>query len=120
MSTKKRIIEIRSYNLKPGTGQAFHKLIMDESIPMLKRWNVDVLAFGPSLHDKDSYLLVRSYKDLTDRQQNQDAFYGSDEWMLGPREVIMALIENYTTVVMAVNDNLIEGLRIINTGIKQV
>jgi hypothetical protein len=52
---------------------------------MLQRWNVDVVAFGPSLHAEDSYYLIRSYASLEDRQQSQDAFYGSDEWKQGPQ-----------------------------------
>jgi hypothetical protein len=49
------------------------------SVPMLQRWNVDVVAFGASPQDKDSYYLIRSYDNLTHREQSQDAFYGSDE-----------------------------------------
>ena len=81
---------------------------------MLKRWNVEVVAFGPSLHEEDTYLVVRRYKDLEDRQQSQDAFYGSDEWKQGPREQIMALVENYTTVIIPANNNLIAGFKMIN------
>lgn len=114
MDTKNQIIEIRSYNLKTGMGQAFHKLVMEESIPMLKRWNIDTLAFGPSLHDKDSYLLIRSYKDLADCQQSLEAFYGSDEWKQGPEEAIIALIDNYTTVVVPVDVTLVNSLKSIN------
>jgi hypothetical protein len=61
------IIEILCLSLKPGSRVAFHNLYMQLSLLMLKRWNVDVLAFGPSLHEEDSYL-VRRYKDLADRQ----------------------------------------------------
>jgi hypothetical protein len=95
-----KMIELRSYNLKPGTRAAFNKLFLEEALPMLKRWSVDVVAFGPSLHDEDSYFLIRGYKDLEDRRQREDAFYGSNEWKNGPREAILALIENYTTVVI--------------------
>jgi len=108
------IAEIFCINLKPGTGTAFNKIYIEQSLPLQKRWKVDILAFGPSLHDEDSYLVVRRYKDLADRQQSQDSFYGSDEWKKGPREAILALIENYTTVVVPVNAALLEGLKGIN------
>jgi hypothetical protein len=58
------------------------------------------VAFGPSLHDEDSYFLIRSYKDLQNLQQSEDAFYSSEEWKKGPREAILSLILNYTTVVL--------------------
>ena len=73
-------VEIRSYNLKPNTRDQFHQLFLEQALPMLQRWNVDVVAFGASPHDKDSYYLIRCYESLTHREQSQDAFYGSDEW----------------------------------------
>jgi hypothetical protein len=95
-----RIIEIRSYNLKPGTRGEFQKLFIEEALPMLRRWNVEVVSYGPSLHDENTYFLIRAYASLEDRQKSQDDFYGSEEWRKGPRESILALIENYTTIVV--------------------
>ena len=78
---------------------------------MLKRWNVDVIAFGPSPHDEDSYYLIRRYDSLAHREQSQDDFYGSDEWKQGPREPILALIENYTSIVLEIDAATHNGLR---------
>jgi hypothetical protein len=79
-----RFVEIRSYNLKPGTRSAFRALMTEQGLPMLRRWNVDVVAYGPSLHDEDSYVLIRAYASLEERQRSQDDFYGSAEWRQGP------------------------------------
>lgn len=94
------IIEIRTYTLKAGSGAAFHRAVVEESLPMLRRWGVDVVACGPSLDDEDSYYLIRAYPSLEDRQRDQDAFYGSDEWRNGPRETIVSQIESHITVVL--------------------
>ena len=48
-------IEIRSLNLKPGKRDEFHRLYIEQVLPLLKRWNFDVVAHGPSLHDENSY-----------------------------------------------------------------
>src|SRR5690348_12777736 len=72
------IVEIRSYNLKPGHREEFHRLFTEETCPMLKRWKVDVVAFGPSPQDNFSYYLIRRYNDLSDLEQSQEDFYGSD------------------------------------------
>ena len=104
------IIEIRSYNLKPGTRATLHDLFVREALPMLKRWEVKVVAYGPSLHDENSYYLIRSYKSLEDREQSQDAFYGSDEWRSGPREAILALIESYMDTVIEVDEVTFSGI----------
>ena len=109
--TAERVVEIRSYNLKAGTRDRFHQLFLREALPMLRRWKVDVVAYGPSLHDDNSWYLMRSFPSLEDRQKSEDAFYGSDEWKQGPREAILADIESYTTVVLHFDDTTLQGLR---------
>ena len=37
-------VEIRSYNLKPGIREEFQRLYTEQSLPLLKRWNFDVIA----------------------------------------------------------------------------
>lgn len=106
-----RWVEIRSYNLKPGTRDEFHRLVVDESIPMLDRWQMDVVAFGPSPHDDDSYYLMRSFASLEDRDQREDAFYGSDEWRKGPRQAVLALIDSMTSILVELDEATINGLR---------
>ena len=34
----------------------------------------------------------------------EDAFYGSDDWRLGPREAILALLENYIDIVLELDE----------------
>jgi hypothetical protein len=104
-------LEIRSYNLKPGSRNEFHRLFMEEAFPLLKRWNVDVVAYGPSLHDENSYYLMRRYDSLAQREDSENAFYSSDEWRQGPREAIIALIENYTEIVLELDEVTLQGLR---------
>jgi hypothetical protein len=104
-------VEIRSYNLKPGTREEFHRLFFEAALPLLQQWNVDVVASGPSLHDKNSYYLIRSFHSLSHREEIENAFYGSDEWRKGPREQIIALIESYTEIVLELDEVTVQGLR---------
>lgn len=108
---QQRTVEIRSYNLKPGTRDRFHALFLEEALPMLQRWKVDVVAYGPSLHDQDSYFLMRAFESVEQRQKSEDAFYGSDEWIKGPRERVLADIDSYTTIVIHVDEATLNGLR---------
>jgi hypothetical protein len=107
----KKCVEIRSYNLKPGTRAQFDRAMTNEAVPMLLRWQVDVVSWGPSPHDEDSYYLIRSYASLAERQDSQDRFYGSDEWRQGPREGIVGLIDSYTSVVIEMGETTIAALR---------
>jgi ketosteroid isomerase-like protein len=105
------VVEIRSYNLKPGTRERFHRLFVNEGLPLLRRWKVDVVAYGPSLHDNDSYFLIRAFDGLGERQTSEDAFYGSEEWKQGPRERVLADIDSYTTIVVRLDAATLKGLR---------
>jgi len=107
----KRLVEIRSYNLKAGHREAFHRLVVEKSLPLLKKWNVDLVDFGPSPHDDDSYYLIRAYRDLADRQASQDAFYGSADWRQGPRDEILPLIDTHTSIVIEMDDTTVNALR---------
>lgn len=104
-------IEIRSYNLKPGTRSEFHHLFVEKSLPLLQRWNLDVVAYGPSLHDENSYYLMRRFDSLSHLEESENAFYNSDDWRKGPREAIIALIENYTEVVLELDESTVQALR---------
>ncbi len=104
-------VEFRSLNLKTGTREQFHRLYIKESLPLLKRWNIDVVAHGPSLHDENTYYVIRRFDSLAQREQTEDAFYGSDDWIKGPREAMLALIETYTDIVLELDEVTIQGLR---------
>jgi ketosteroid isomerase-like protein len=105
------LLEIRSYTLKPGERERFHDRFVRESLPLLHRWKVDVVAFGPSLHDRDSYVLMRAFQDIEARERQEEAFYASAEWRDGPREAVLAAIDSYTTIVIRVDAATLEGLR---------
>jgi len=106
-----RFVEFRSYTLRPGSGAAFHMLVLEKSLPLLHKWKIDVLAAGPSVHDQDSYFLIRVYDSLEQRQQSQDSFYGSADWRQGPREAIVALIDSSTSIVVELSEESVAALR---------
>lgn len=105
------VLEIRGYNLRPGQREAFHALFVRESLPLLRARGVDVVAFGPSSHDRDSYFLMRAFASLDDRTREEDAFYGSEAWIQGPRAAVLAAIESYTTITIHVDPATLQGLR---------
>src|SRR6266498_2264538 len=107
----KHFVEIRSYNLKPNMRDEFHHLFLETAMPLLQRWHVDVVAHGPSLHDENSYYLMRRFDSLAQREKSENAFYGSDAWRQSPRQVILACIESYVDVLLEVDEVTVQGLR---------
>lgn len=111
---KKRLIEVRSYKLKPGGGAAFHAAAMQSAVPLLRKSGMEVVAFGASPHEPDTYFLIRAYADLADRNAQQDAFYGSDAWKQGPRASIVPLVESYLDTLVWLSPEAIDDLRKLN------
>jgi hypothetical protein len=97
-----RVIEILTLDINPGRRDEFHNVYETQSLPLLKKRGFEVLAYGPSLHDANSYYVIRSFKGLEDRQRSEEAFYSSDDWKQGPRTAIFDLVEHFAyTVVTA-------------------
>jgi NIPSNAP len=106
-----RLVEIRSYKLKPDSLEAFNAAVSGIAVPMLLRWNTEVVCFGPSAHETDTYFLIRAYASLADLEAQQNAFYGSAEWRDGPRELIVSRIESHLSTVLWLSESSVEDLR---------
>lgn len=96
----KMITEIRIYKLKENSSQTFNIVFTEQSLPMMKRWKIDIVDYGFSLIDEESFYLIRNYKNIEQRKESQDAFYGSDEWINGPEKEIMSCIATYNTTII--------------------
>jgi hypothetical protein len=56
---------------------------------------VDVVGYGPSLHDADAYFLMRAFPSGEDRQKSERVYERGVEQ--GPRATVLAAIDSYTT-----------------------
>ncbi len=108
-----RVVEIRTYRLQPGARPALHQLMQERCLPLLRAWGMDVIHAGPCASDSEGYVLLRAYDDSEHLRHSQDAFYGSDDWRQGPREPVLACIDEYLSVVLEMEESTIEGLRSI-------
>jgi len=106
-----RFVEIRSYNLRPGTRDRFHRLVVEQSVPMLNRWDVDVVLFGPSPHDQGLVLSDARLHQPGGTPAQSGRFYASDEWRHGPRQALVDCIESDTSVVLEMDLSTIASLR---------
>jgi hypothetical protein len=100
-AASQEVFEILTLDIKPGRRDEFHNVYVTQSVPLLKKWNFNLVAYGPSLHDANSYYVIRRFKNLEDREKSEDAFYSSDDWKLGPRDAIMGLVEHFAYAVVS-------------------
>lgn len=108
------ILEIRTYRLKPGTRAEFVRVMREESLPLGRRYGIDVVDYGASLVDEDGHeeaFLIRAFTSLETYRAQENAFYSSAEWRQGPREAIVSRIDAYHTVVIETTQEAVRALR---------
>ena len=97
------ILDIRVYKLKAGANAGFAERFYERIGPMLKQNGINVVRFGQSLIDADSFCLVRAFRSVEERERQLADFYGSEEWLEQHDEAVMGMIESYN-VCLVVND----------------
>lgn len=110
----KRLLEIRTYRLKPGTLDDFHRAMHERAVPMLRSKGMDVVSYGKSDHEEESYHLVRAYASREALEAEQAALYGSTEWREGPRSALVDRIETYLNTLLWLSPEGIDSLRALN------
>ncbi len=106
-----RLVEIRTYRLKPGTRERFEGLMSTRCLPLLQAWGMDVVHAGPCGLDADGFVLMRAFDSPDHLTRSQEAFYGSDDWRRGPREEVLACIDQYLSVVLRLEEEALAPLR---------
>ncbi len=104
-----KLIEVRTYKLKPGYDERFVEAF--RSAMPLVRQSMDVVAFGRSDHDHESFYLIRAYDDRAQLEDQQNAFYTSEAWRSGPREPLLECIDDYLNTLLWLSEEGVEDLR---------
>lgn len=100
-SEQGRVLELRVYTLKAGMRAAFEQRFAEQIQPMLHRHGIAVVHAGPSLRDDNGFCLVRAFPSVEARERQLTQFYGSEEWLTRHDEAVMAMIDHYSTCVVA-------------------
>jgi hypothetical protein len=100
------VLDLRIYKLLPSKRETFDRILREEALPMLRRYEIDVVGSGPSLADADHYFLARSFTSASRREEQLGSFYGSGEWRREYEQRVMQLIETYLTVVVGLTPSL--------------
>ena len=106
-----RTVEFLQYTLQPSTGNEFHQIMRSVSVPLHHAAGIDVVTYGQSQHDPDSYVLIRAFDNPEHREKSLDAFYQSDIWRKGPREEIINSIAVSVMSVVSMESATIDALR---------
>jgi hypothetical protein len=80
-------------------GEEFDRPFRQSSLPLLKSFHIETVAFGPSNNDPERYPLIRSFPSESERVTQLDTFYGSPAWD-ECKGAILPLIESLHQVVI--------------------
>jgi hypothetical protein len=92
------IIEVRVYKTKPGLRSRFLQFFEEKAGPLQQRIGIQV--FGPfiDLDDADSFVWLRAFPDMPERDRMKNALYEGPEWKGGLEAEAMPILEDYKSI----------------------
>jgi hypothetical protein len=81
---------------------------------MLRAKGMDVVAYGRSDHEEETYFLARSYVSRKALEREKAEFYGSEDWKLGPRSELVDRIQTYMNTLIWVSETALVSMRELN------
>lgn len=104
------LLEMRFFKVRPGTRAEFDRISREGTIPMMRRYGIHVVDFGPMLNDEDGYYLLRAFRSEEDRVEKSQAIYATTEWEENYDAPVTAMIEDYRTAVFPATHALAPAL----------
>jgi len=106
-----KLIEVRTYRLKPDCAERFVEAVR-VALPLVRsHGGMDVVAFGRSDHEEESFFLIRAFDSREQLVAQQEAFYGSEIWRKGPREALVDCLDTYLNTLLWLPAEAVEALR---------
>jgi hypothetical protein len=99
MADNECVLEIRLFTVKPGTREEFHRISAEGTVPLMRKCDIDVVAFGPSLNNEDGYYLIRAFDSEEHRSSHSQVLYTVPEWEEFDKPVGDLIVDYHTTVV---------------------
>lgn len=104
------LLELRLFKVRPGTRAEFDRISREGTIPLMRRHDIEVVAFGPSLNDEDGYFLLRAFPSEPERVRQSQAIYATAEWEANYEQPVSGMIDDYWTSVMPATPQLVAQL----------
>ncbi len=95
-----RIVEMRTYKLKPGTRAEFLETFRSKSIPSHAQIGMKILGPFLSIEDPDTFFFMRGFPDLASREPMKAKFYEGELWKRELENLLMPMIEKYDVVLV--------------------
>ena len=95
-----RIVEMRTYRLKPGMRAEFLEVFRTRSMPAHREIGMKILGPFLSIEDPDVFFFMRGFPDLESRDPMKERFYEGTLWKQELEHKLMPMIEKYEVVLV--------------------
>src|ERR1700678_3127854 len=101
------IIEMRTYQTRPGRRSEFLEIFRRKSIPAHAEIGMRILGPFLSVEDDDTFFFMRGFPDLPSREPMKAKFYEGELWKRELENLLMPMLEKYEVVVVEDVENLV-------------
>lgn len=93
------IVEVRNYKIKSGLRDEFIKFFETRAVPAQRSLGIKIVGPLLDLENPDSFVFLRSFPSLAERDRMKSAFYDGELWKNELEGIAMPMIESYTVVL---------------------
>ncbi len=94
------IVEMRTYQTKPGMRSRFLEIFETRTIPEHRRLGMAIAGPFPSVENPDVFFFMRGFPDVESREAMKAGFYEGRLWKEELEGVLMPMLERYDVVVV--------------------
>ena len=102
------IVEMRTYQTKPGCRTKFIEIFRGKSIPAHEEIGMKILGPFLSVEDPDRFFFMRGFPDLASREPMKAKFYEGELWKTELEGLLMPMLEKYEVVLVEDPEHLIQ------------
>lgn len=105
-----RVVEMRTYKLKPGRRTEFLSIFVEKSLPAHDRIGMRIVGPFPSIEEPDTFFFMRFFPDLASRDGMKNEFYEGPLWKNELEAKLMPMIDRYDVVLVEDSENKLAAL----------
>src|SRR6266404_3513485 len=94
------IIEMRTYETKPGKRSQFLEIFRSKSIPAHTEIGMKILGPFLSIEDPDTFFFMRGFPDVASREPMKAKFYEGELWKRELENILMPMLDKYEVVLV--------------------
>src|SRR5438309_12124485 len=94
------IIEMRTYNTKPGRRSEFLEIFRSKSVPAHAEIGMKILGPFLSVEDPDVFFFMRGFPDLASRGPMKAKFHEGALWKNELEHILMPMLDKYEVALV--------------------